>query len=203
MYGTRERGTIMVGPGARAQELKYEVGRELSAGEMELLAAPAQTGARPLKKLHDRHHQLAKMLAQGTSAAQASVFCGYNQAYVSTLKSDKAFQELIEFYRTVETAEYVDIAVQLKGLTRDTIVALREQVEGSLETEDEEKKLPVSVLLKIGEFAADRAGHGPSSSVTANINVNMSERLKLARERARAISHGQIIEAEVIPNAQS
>lgn len=51
-------------------------------------------------ELRDKHHTLAKLVAQEVPLVEAALATGYNTLHASVLESDAAFNELVTFYRT-------------------------------------------------------------------------------------------------------
>lgn len=132
----------------------------------------------PLKSLTERHHTLARLLATGTEPLAAATVVGYTPARVSVLKSDPAFKELVEFYKDQVDAEYVDMHAQIAGMSQDALVEIRNRME------DDPEAFSTSQLLELFKAGADRSGHGPSTTQNNNVNVNIADRLSIARKRA-------------------
>jgi len=130
-----------------------------------------------VKKLSMRHHNLARLLARGVPKGIAASCAGYVYQTVRVLEQDPAFQELVEYYRREEEADHFDFMTKLRELGHDGLVELQERLEREPET------LTPAQLLEIVKVAADRTGHGPSSTTQVNVNVGLAERLKAARER--------------------
>lgn len=149
--------------------------------------APAQKTS--LKRITDRHHALARLLAQGLPVGEAAISLGYDPHRASILKADPAFQELIRFYRTSLTREQRTNFERLTGLAADAADVLSERLEETPE------KVSTDALISIVKLGADRTGLGPTSTqVAVNLNANLADRMKRAREAAQS---GQItIEAE-------
>lgn len=130
------------------------------------------------QRLRDRHHQLARCLADGMPDYEASAITGYCASRISILKGDPAFQDLVHFYKARKDAQYVDMHKRLASLSADAAALLHERME---ETPED---ITTGQLMEVVKLGADRTGFGPQQSTTVNVNVNMSERLRLARERA-------------------
>jgi hypothetical protein len=154
--------------------------RELSPEDFALLATERGVEPAPLKRLGERHHALAKLLAQGTSPGEAAVVTGLSPSRVSILKADPTFQDLVAFYREKVDAAYVDMHSTLAGLSLDAAQELRDRLE------EEPEKISVGQLLEITKLGADRTGFGPKSTQDVNVNVGLADRMQAARERAEA-----------------
>lgn len=166
--------------------------RELSPDDFALLATERGVEPAPLKRLGERHHALAKLLAQGTAPGEAAVVTGLSASRVSILKADPTFQDLVAFYREKVDAAYVDMHSTLAGLSLDAAQELRERLE------EEPEKISVGQLLEITKLGADRTGFGPKSTQDVNVNVGLADRMQAARERAEARRRAIDITSEII-----
>ena len=170
----------LIGPGRKAADLRAEVVRPLRASDLAFLATNRETAPLSLKRLSDRHHGLARLIAAGTPPGEAAVIMRYDNARVSVLQGDPAFKELIEFYRA-KVDDAFDVTVEhMAGLTRDAILELRDRLEEAPDVFTNKE------LRELAATFADRSGHGPTSKQETNININLGERLEVARKRALA-----------------
>lgn len=152
---------------------------EIAVSDLALLSEEKGSRPPPLKRLRDRHHALARVLASGKSEAEAAAIVGYDISRVSILKNDPAFNELLEFYRADVNRAYASMHEQLAGLSLDAVTELRERLEEAPE------KLSVAQLVELTKMGADRTGFGPSQKVEQNVNINLASRLEEARRRVR------------------
>lgn len=166
--------------GRANKPLSFVEVRELDEVDLVLLGEEKGSVATPLKRLSDRHHALARCLASGMAEGDAAISCGYVSSRVSILKADPAFQELLHFYRQDVTTKYLDMHSVLAGLSLDAAMELRERLEDDISAE--EKKISVGQLVELTKLGADRTGYGPQSS-QVNVNIDLADRLKAARER--------------------
>lgn len=130
------------------------------------------------KRISERHHALARQLASGSTKLEAAIITGYSTGNIEILSKDPTFRELVSFYREKATNAVMDLNDQLKGLSADAIVALRDKLE---ETELED--LSFSQLGELAKLGLDRTGFGPQSSQNVNVNVGLASRLEAARKR--------------------
>lgn len=135
----------------------------------------------PIKRLRERHHQLARALAAGMTVRDAAIMTGYHEPRVSMLLGDPSFKNLVEFYREKKDAAFLEMAQMLSGLSLDAVEELRTRLE------DNPDDLSIKQLIELVKLGADRTGYGPSSSTTQNVNVTvgLADRLEKARERAK------------------
>lgn len=184
----------LTGPGRRPAPVQAHVERDLTEADLALLAQGGSIEAPPLKRLTERHHGLARLLASGVKEGVAGALLGYSGSRVSILKSSPAFRELLELYRSEQDAVFLSTAEQLAGLSKDAILLLRERLE------DEPEKLTTGALMELVKLTADRTGFGPKSTQDVNVNVNLADRLEAARARARQalLPQGEVIEGKVV-----
>lgn len=180
------------GPGRPALRLEARVDRELNPADLGLLSVVKGSVSVPLKKLSDRHHALARLLASGTPEGEAALILGYDISRVSILKQSPAFQELLALYRREVDFEFSTVLEHMAGLSRDALLEIRERLEENPED------FATKDLLAIVNDMADRTGAPRQREVKQEINVNLGDRLAAARERARAHLRAQIEDAEVV-----
>lgn len=166
--------------------------RDLRESDLSALANGTGAPAQQTRKLRDRHHALARLLAQGMTNTEASLVTGYDISYISVLKADPAVKQLIADYQKIDAglqAEFMDRAAIL------TMTAM-----GNLQDllEDDDNPASLQANLEIFKAGADRIGYGPQTKSTqVNVNVELGSRLAAARARLdRAVS--PVIEGEVV-----
>lgn len=162
--------------------LAWAVERELTLDDVAALAEARDTKPSVLKRLTDRHHSLARLVAAGMKQNEAALVCGYDPDRVSILKTDPMFKELVEFYRSQEQKQFRDLGARLAGMAADATDAIQER----LEDDEQRDKIPLVTLLKIVELGADRTGFGPSATQTnVNVHVDLAGKLEARRKAAR------------------
>jgi hypothetical protein len=181
--------------GRAAKPVEAAIVRELDSADMVLLSTERGVKPSAVKRLTDRHHNLARNLASGMPAGEAAVLCGYTASRVSILQNDPAFKELLEFYREDANRPYRDLHVRLSGLALDAAEELSNRLE------EEPEKISIGQLTELTKLGADRTGHGPQSS-TLNVNVDLAGRMEAARKRVAMrkleVIEGGLVEGEVI-----
>src|SRR5262245_34162476 len=83
--------------------------RELTQSDLTLLDQPRGVFSRPISKLRDSHHALARALAAGMKPGEASLITGYSLSRISVLQADPTFRELLEFYRSSTDEIYASL----------------------------------------------------------------------------------------------
>ena len=165
--------------GRKPQPLAAEVVRELTSSDLGLLAT--ERGIKPthVQRITDRHHALARCLALGMGAAEAGLVTGYTPSRISVLRGDPSFEELIAFYTQAKgelVRDYQDKAAIARNMATDLLIE---------RMEDTPESIGNDLALDVAKTFADRSGHGPKST-NVNVNVNLGDRMKAARERATA-----------------
>lgn len=183
--------------GRAAKAVSFGTARELTTADLALLASERGVKPTSIAQLRERHHALARCLAGGMSNAEASVITGYDPSRISILKSDPLFSKLVEDYRTMSAAVTADFVERTNILALTVVNRLQEAAEA-------DEPLSPSILLEIGKFAADRTGNAPTAKTqNVNVNVNLGDRLRAARERSNALLKDQrtdeAIDAEFTP----
>jgi len=141
--------------GRRAVPVDYDIVRPLTEADMALMAI-ADAGSKPpeLKRITDRHHQLARLLASGMKPGEAALQVGYDVSRVSILMNSPAFLELLALYRKEARQEFVSVLEHMAGISRDAALELRERLEESPE------RFTVSELRQLLNDMQDRVMAG-------------------------------------------
>lgn len=132
-----------------------------------------------LTAIRNTHHRLAQFLAGGMDEVRAAVLCNYSTSRVSILKNDPAFKELLAYYANRVEEEFGDFVSAAAGLGLDALQELQERLSDKPET------FTNQALLELVKTTADRSGNAPVTRThNVNVNVNMGDKLRAARERA-------------------
>lgn len=122
----------------KALGVQVSVGRELTRADLEALidgGSPANPQANSLiLKIRNSHHQLARHIASGTQLIEVSAITGYTVAYISNLKNDPAFRELLEYYEKQKEAIFVDTTERAKAVSIAALEELQERIDQAPET---------------------------------------------------------------------
>lgn len=161
-------------------DLNAAVVRSLTGEDLALLEEERETKAPPLKRLGERHHALAKCLADGMQGWEAALACSYSPSRVSILQADPTFQGLIKFYRDGVDRRFFSTHEQMAALSRDAMAELQERLE------EEPEKMRTDQLIELSKFGTDRTGFGPSQT---NVNLHLDGAAKLASARKRVLAY--------------
>lgn len=184
-----------LGPGRRAEALEASVVRELRSGDLALLAVNASIKPLEIKKLSERHHALARLVAAGAKDYEIAATLGYEPSRISILKGDPAFKELVEFYRDKVDEQFMDTMAQIAGLSQDLIVELRDRLE------DKPDEFSVGQIKDLLTVTLDRSGYGPTHKQITEVNINLAARLEEGRKRALEARRAAII--DITPPAEA
>lgn len=145
-----------------------------------------------LKKIREKHHSVARMIAGGLNQRMVSQLCGYEEHYLSVLLNNPSMQELVELYRIQLGAATQIITEKLKTVGLKALEQLDERVEAGTLTNLE--------LIATGKLGLDRAGHGPQTkhhNVDEQHIIDHAELIRLNKD-AQARSAGHIVPASEV-----
>lgn len=164
----------------RAPKLTHSLGADISAADLPALTSDKGSQPVKLKKLRERHHALARGIAEGMSPQECSAVYGYSSSRISVLQSDTAFKELVEFYRGEVKERYLNGHTAMSDLHLDSAEEIRERLE------DAPDDFSTGQLIELMKVTADRTGHGPSTQTNVDIRVGLGDRMQKAAERVAA-----------------
>lgn len=117
--------------------------------------------------LRHRHHELARLLAHGTSNVEAAAQTGYTPARIQQLRADPSFEELLAHYALLRDAEFVDAQKQLATLGRTAAGILLDKLEA------DGLEAPYASTIEIMKSAMDRS-EAPSKAGGGARSINES-----------------------------
>lgn len=167
--------------GRPSAPLVFNEVRQLEESDLQLLSEPRGSEAPPVKKLRERHHALARVLASGVPPSEASLICNYSVSRISILLADPSFQELMVLYREGAKERYFDGHSAMAELHLDSIEELRERLEDQPET------FSHGQLMELAKMTADRTGLGPSTKTEVDVKVGLADKLAAGRKRVAAM----------------
>lgn len=139
-----------------------ELVRPLSEADAVLISSgqtPPTKKLSPIMEIRDRHHRVAKLVAQGVPNVEICAIVGVSPTRLQIYKGDPAFQELVAHYSEITKALYIDTATRLSDLAATAVTVLQERLE------DDPAQFSNKDLTNLAMAAADRSGNGPSSTV--------------------------------------
>jgi len=123
-------------------------------------------GGGQARRMRDSHHALARAVASGMDQVEASRITGFSQGYISDLtNNDPAFGELLAYYRKETDKEHADLRERLTVLALDISQEIADRIREAPET------FSNGDLRQFLTALADRTGHGPSSTVHAEVDI--------------------------------
>jgi len=171
--------------------LDHEDLRMLAVGEHspEVIAAAAADIDDPsdLKKLREKHHAVARLVAAGMTQRLTAAITGYTESYISILLNAPAVQELVEMYRIQNGAATQVITEKLKTVGLKALERLDSRIEADGLNNQE--------LLAAAKLGMDRSGHGPQSTRHVHEERHLIDHAEIAKldQEARRGSRPYII----------
>lgn len=157
--------------------LVMSVLRRLEPEDLAMLALePVKQSS--LKKIRDSHHALARVLAGGITNIDASRITGFDATYISIMKADPAFQELLAFYEEHDAGQQADLRERMMLIALDVSQEIRDRLHNDPDS------FSHSEMRQLLTNLADRVGHGPSSTVHSTVDI--TETLSYAEQKALA-----------------
>lgn len=166
----------------------------LEEADLRELTLSTKLGAEPiaeeenpadLKKIREKHHSVARMIAGGLQQRMVSQLCGYSESYLSVLLNNPSMLELVELYRIQLGASATIVTEKLKTVGLKAIEQLEERVD--------EGKMSTNELTGVAKLGLDRGGHGPQTkhhNVNEDHLIDHAELTRLNHEaRQRSASH--------------
>lgn len=160
-------------------DLLPQIVGELTQADLRRLEKPrpAVRKQSALKRLTERHRNVARAVASGMPVVDVAAFTGLTPATIHNYKKDPSFMNLVAFMGKEIDIVYETIHEKLTGLSIDAMEALRDKME------DPDEKISVGQYIEIAKLGLDRSGHGPQSTQNVNINDGLADRLAAARKR--------------------
>lgn len=141
--------------GRRAAEpLEVEVVRSLTEADIPALLNPEKLPAlqapRSILEIRHHHHMLAQCMAAGHPQEMVSRITGYSPSYISTIKNDPAFAELLAYYGQQKSEQAIDALERLRSLGLAGVEELQRRMDAEPEkrTWNEILEMVDKVLVK-------------------------------------------------------
>jgi hypothetical protein len=149
------------------------------------MVRPAEDNPHDLKKLREKHHCVARLIAGGMQQRMVATISGYSESYLSILLNGPAMQELVEMYRIQQGASAQLIVEKLQTVGMTAVEKLADKIETDSLNNNE--------LIQVAKLGLDRSNHGPSSKshvVNENHQIDHARIAELnADARRRSSDH--------------
>jgi hypothetical protein len=159
----------------------------LKEEDAELPAPPEETKQPVLKRLTERHRQLARLLASGAQNNVAASMTGFTPSRVSVLRSDPSFGELIAYYRGQVDEQFIDHQSEIyEKLALVSKTALNKMLEFLEEDGTDGEAMTMEQVQSVMQSGVDRLGFSPKAQAPTksnNVNVDIAVRMERAQER--------------------
>lgn len=174
-------GAIALGPARggkrpRKKQVIWEVIRSLTPDDFSLLNTTLPSPRASLVQIRHSHHQLAQLLSEGRQQSEAALLTGYSPTYVSVLKDDPSFQELVAYYAAQQELVYVDVLERMKSLGLSTVDELQNRLEEDSTQFTNRELLDQVEMMLVKPMVATRGGilpgHAAPSGSGVSVNVN-------------------------------
>lgn len=133
---------------------------------------PDEDDPSDLKKIREKHHHVARLVADGLTQKLVSSITGYSEGYISVLLNNPSMQELVEFYR-IKNGAAIDVVVEkLKTVGLKALERLDDRIQSD--------ELDNNELISAAKLGFDRSGHGPSSTHKIDAETHIFDHAKLA-----------------------
>ena len=163
------------GRGRRPAPLFYNVTRHLNETDIaELWNAQRENTGPKIKALRYNHHVLAKAVASGKSGIECSNLTGMSQTYISLLKNDPAFQELVSFYADEMNELYVDVHQRMATLGTSILEELTERFEADPDKFTKRELLDMFTAMADRSIPTAKGGPSPQQTITTGPNGGLA-----------------------------
>lgn len=140
----------------------------LSSGDV----MPDKDDPSDLKRIKEKHHHVARLVADGLSQRLVATITGYTENYLSILLNNPSMVELVELYR-IKNGAAVQVATEkLKTVGLKALERLNDRIEAD--------ELDNNELISTAKLGLDRSGHGPSSIHKVENETHIFDHAKLA-----------------------
>lgn len=160
--------------------LAVEVVRVLCSDDLDLLASPPAQGQLPARLLTIRHshHQLARLLALGTDQTEISLITGYSPSYISNIKHDPQFTDLISTYAAEREQVYIDVIARMRVLGLNTLEELTARLESEGDKWSRRELMELAELMLLKPMTASATSRQAANSTTAGTGGGVTVNVK-------------------------
>jgi hypothetical protein len=179
-----------------AKPLEVEVVRELTPDDLPSLRQGFAPSQRSLTTIRHSHHQLAQLLARGTTQSDAALITGYSPSYISVIKDDPAFAELLSHYASVSEEKFADVLERMRSLGLSTLDELQSRLELEPENWSARELMEMAELLLVkpmrqqAVIASASGGSSGPAGVQVQVNfVTAQPALSISDAEIKTIEH--------------
>lgn len=129
-----------------------------------------------LKRLKEKHHSVARLVASGVSQRLVASFSGYTESYLSVLLNNPAMMELVTVYRMEYGKSAEIIAEKLRSVGTQALERLEDRI----------PDMDDNALIQTAKLGLDRSGHGPSSTSHVVNETHLIDHAEIARLNTEA-----------------
>lgn len=170
-------GKMAPARGRRSTQVEYVVLRELNARDYDLLQNPPKLGATTpeVQRMTNRHHSLARLLAEGRSGVECSAITGHSNSRISILQDDPAFAELIAFYKSQLGVVYLSVHERLAALGISCMEELQARIEdnpGEFTARELREIMETAFNKSVAPDKSPKGGLGMVGGGALAININ-------------------------------
>jgi hypothetical protein len=169
----------------------WEVVRSLRIpDDLPLLSQSLPAPKQNISQIRHSHHQLARLLATGTPQAECALITGYAPSYISVLKTDPTFQDLMYYYATQKEQIFVDVVERMKSLGLSTLDELQSRLEADPDAFANRELMELVELTMVKPMIASRGQPSHNLAGTGvQVNVNfVKANTDLAKPEPSSIS---------------
>ena len=153
----------------RKKSVIWEVVRSLTPEDITLLNTTLPAPRQTLSQIRHSHHQLAQLLAEGKPNSEAALLTGYSPTYISILKDDPTFQELVAYYSAQTELVFVDVLERMKALGLSTLDELQARLEADPSDFSNRELMEQVELMLVKPMVATRGGILPGNAAGSNV----------------------------------
>lgn len=157
--------------------------RELEWDDLPALMEHRGVGGKRLQNIRSIHHKIARMMAAGCANVEIAAATGMHHNYLTVLRGDPAFQELLAHYEENEKELFYNVRERAAQLGMTAAEVLQQRL---LEEPD---RIPTKDLMTIMQGGFDYGGHKPAErSENLHVHTTREEIDKIKQSRSENVS---------------
>lgn len=137
-----------------------------------------------IKRMRDRHHHIAWLIAMGKSHGDISVECHISVARINQYLKDPTFNELVSKRREELNQSRREAGDAFITKATETMTLAEDELQGRIR--DDPSSVHIRDLNRISADRMDRFGYGKhTTSDNRTVNINFASKLEAAVARSR------------------